>query len=144
MSRTRFSLSSSTNRLAAYAFRLYRAAFGNHQPFPNPDLANPTEANKLPSYAVFSGDRARVVGGASLAQGQLNLANVFVTRAEFVAKYPASQDGPTFVDALVGFIRNDTGVDLASQRAALYQPVQLRRARCGTLSLADDNGWQSH
>ena len=27
---------------AAYVFRLYRAAFGNNQPFPNPDNSNPS------------------------------------------------------------------------------------------------------
>ena len=51
----------------SYVFRLYRAAFGNNQPSPNPDNSNQTESKKLPSYAVFAPDRARVVGGASLA-----------------------------------------------------------------------------
>jgi len=88
----------------AYVFRLYRAAFGNTQPFPNsnPSLPqNPTEANKLPSYLVFSKDRARVVGGANLTQGQIDLANQFVQRAEFTAKYPLALDGPGFVDAIL-------------------------------------------
>jgi hypothetical protein len=54
---------------AAYDFRLYRAAFGNNQPFPNPDATNPAvtpslqaEAKKLPNYTVFSSDRARLIG----------------------------------------------------------------------------------
>jgi hypothetical protein len=79
----------------AYTFRLYRAAFGNNQPFSNPDNSNQTEAKKLPSYNVFAHDRARVIGGADLATGQLNLANGFVQRPEFLVKYPANQDGPT-------------------------------------------------
>ena len=45
----------------AYVFRLYRAAFGNNQPFPNPDGANQTESKNLPAYAVFASDRARVL-----------------------------------------------------------------------------------
>ena len=55
----------------SYAYRLYRAAFGNNQPFPNPDNSNQTEAKKLPSYAAFASDRARVAGSANLAQDQL-------------------------------------------------------------------------
>ena len=72
---------------ASYVFRLYRAAYGNNQPFPNPDSTNQTEANKLPSYAAFVPDRARVVGGSDLAKSQLALANGFVQRPEFQAKY---------------------------------------------------------
>src|SRR5207253_6570110 len=68
---------------------------------------------------VFAHDRARVVGGADLATGQQNLANAFVQRGEFLAKYPASQDGPAFVDAVLATIKNDLGVDLTSQRSAL-------------------------
>jgi len=49
----------------AYVFRLYRTAFGNNQPFPNPvpDPVNPGEEKKLVSYQAFAIDRARVVGG---------------------------------------------------------------------------------
>src|SRR5207244_2280988 len=85
----------------AYVYRLYREAFGNNQPFPNPDNSNTTEARKLPNYAVFVADRARVVGGTSLAQAQLTLANAFVQRPEFLMKYSASLTGPQFVDALL-------------------------------------------
>jgi len=46
---------------------MYRAAFGNNQPFPNPDTSNDNERKKIPSYDVFSADRARVIGGANLA-----------------------------------------------------------------------------
>jgi hypothetical protein len=103
----------------AFVFRLYRAAYGNTQPFPNPDHSNQTESNKLPNYAVFARDRARVVGGLNLAQGQLDLAQVFVGRPEFVAKYPASLQGPAFIAAVLNTIKTDTGVDLGSQSSAL-------------------------
>jgi hypothetical protein len=38
----------------SYVFRLYRAAFGNNQPFPNPDNSNQTEAKKLPASTVLA------------------------------------------------------------------------------------------
>jgi hypothetical protein len=123
----------------AYVFRLYRAAFGNSQPFSNPDTSNQTESKKLPSYAVFALDRARVVGGANLAQGQLNLANVLVQRPEFLSKYPASQDGPAFVDAVLTTLRNDTGVDLGSQRAGLISLFNSGGRGAVMYRLADDN-----
>jgi YVTN family beta-propeller protein len=104
---------------AAYVFRLYRAAYGNDQPSPNPDNSNQTEAPKLPSYAAFAPDRAQVVGGSSLAQSQLDLANAFVLRPAFLSKYPASLTLDQFVDALLLNIKNDSGADLAAQRSAL-------------------------
>jgi hypothetical protein len=123
----------------AYVFRLYRAAFGNTQPFPNPDSSNQTEANKLPSYAVFSSDRARVVGGANLAGGQQSLANAFVQRSEFLSPYPASQDGPAFVDAILDRINSDLGVDLRAQRTALINLYNSGGRGAVLYRLADDN-----
>lgn len=111
---------------AAFACRLYRAAYGNNQPFPNPQVSNTNlsdslraEGRKIPSYTVFSRDRARLIGSSNLAQDQLALANLFVQRPEFLAKYPASQDGPSFVNAVLATMRNDLGVDLTSQSTAL-------------------------
>ena len=125
---------------AAYVFRLYRAAYGNNQPFPNNDSSNPSEARKLPGYVAFGPDRSRVVGGSNLAQSQLDLAKAFVLRPEFLLKYPASQDGPTFVDALLATINNDSGVDLTSQRAALISLFNAGGGRGAVLyRLADDN-----
>lgn len=96
---------------AAFVFRVYRAAFANLQPSPNPDALNTNlsatlrgEARMLPSYEAFAADRARVVGGAALAQQQINLANAFVQRPEFLNNYPLTQDGPAFVDAILGTI----------------------------------------
>jgi len=123
----------------SYVFRIYRAAFGNNQPFPNPDSSNQIESKKLPSYAVFAPDRARVVGGTDLPSGQLNFANAFVLRNEFLAKYPANQNGPTFVDAVLATIRNDTGVDLGSQRSALIDLFNSGGPGAVLYRLADDN-----
>ncbi len=97
----------------AYVYRLYRAAYGNSQPFPN------AETMTLPSYAVFVADRARVVGGANLAQTQLAFANAFVLRSEFTTRYPAAlSTGAQFVDAILATL-NTFGVNLSTQRAAL-------------------------
>lgn len=128
---------------AAYVLRLYRGAYGNTQPFPNPnsDAAFPNEEKKLPSYAVFVADRARVIGGANLAQKQLDLANLFVTRAEFVTRYPASlATADQFVDALLLTLQNDLGVNLSSQRANLINIYNTQGGRGAVMyRLADDN-----
>ncbi|HEV7398081.1 MAG TPA: SBBP repeat-containing protein, partial [Pyrinomonadaceae bacterium] len=46
----------------SYVQRLYRASFGNNQPFPNTqtDPNFPNEEKKMPNYSVFSQDRALV------------------------------------------------------------------------------------
>jgi hypothetical protein len=126
-------------RTGSYVFRLYRAAFGNAQPLSNPDQTNPAEARKLPSYAAFAQDRARVVAGANLIQLQMELANLFMQRSEFVGKYPASLDGPAFVDALMATISNDSGVDLTSQRNALIELFRAGGRGAVLYRLADDD-----
>ena len=103
----------------AYVYRMYRAAYGNSQPFPNPDTSNPAEANKLPSYYVFASDRASVVGGASLTQSQIDFATAFVQRNEFLTKYPSSLDGSSFIDSVLATVKSDLGVDLTGQKSAL-------------------------
>ena len=120
----------------SYVFRLYREAFGNSQPFPNTDHSNLAEATKLPTYEAFVNDRAQVVGGAGLAQSQLNLANAFVQRPEFRAKYSISLSLADFVDALLATIRNDLAVDLSGQRSAL---IALGSRGAVVSALADDN-----
>ena len=124
---------------AAYVFRLYRAAFGNQQPSPNPDPGNVNEAKKIPSYAVFVTDRVRVVAGANLAQSQLDLANIFVASPAFIAKYPGTLDGPQFVDALLATVRNDLGVELASQRNLLIDQFNSGGRGAVLYRLVDDN-----
>jgi hypothetical protein len=125
----------------AYVYRLYRAAFGNSQPFPNPNpnLQYPDEEKKIPSYAVFASDRARVKGGASLAQTQLDLATAFVQRPAFLTRYPASLDGPGFVDAILATINTDLGTNLTSQRQALIDLFNSGGPAAVLYRLADDN-----
>ena len=125
----------------SYVDRLYRAAFGNNQPFPNPipDPNHPGEEKKVVSYQAFVQDRARVVGGSNLAQSQLDLANAFVLRPDFLTKYSASLDGPSFVDAVLATIKNDIGVDLISQRTALINLFNSGGRGAVLYRLADDN-----
>lgn len=125
----------------SYVYRLYREAFGNNQPFsnPNPDAAHPGEEKKVPLYLPFMTDRARVRGGAQLPQLQLDLANLFVQRSEFTSKYPASLDGPAFVDAVLATIRTDLGVDLTAQRQALINLFNAGGRGNVIYRLADDN-----
>lgn len=125
----------------AYVYRLYRAAFGNDQPFPNanPDPAHPGEEKKVLNYSVFAPDRSRVIGGSSLAQSQLDLANAFVLRPEFLSKYPASLDGPAFVDAMLATLLNDLGVNLSSQSTALINLFNSGGRGAVIYRLADDN-----
>jgi len=125
----------------AYVFRLYRIAYGNSQPFPNPnpDLAHPGEENKLPNYGIFLSDRQRVIGGANLAQKLLELAAAFVQRPEFLARYPAALDGPGFVDAVLRTIMNDLGVDLSAERGAIIALYNSGGRGAVMYRLADDN-----
>jgi len=110
-----------SQQASAYVFRLYRAAFGNTQPFPIPDMSNPTEAKKWPGYSAVSRELPLLTDGQTLAQKQLELASSFIRRKAFCEKYSLKTltTGPTFVDAVLATIRNDTGVDLVSQRTAL-------------------------
>jgi hypothetical protein len=125
----------------SYVYRLYRAAFGNNQPFPNPnpDPNNPNEEKKVPLYLPFMKDRARVRGGPQLAQFQVTLAFSFVFRPEFTAKYAPGLSGPDFVDAILTTIRNDIGVELSSQRQALIDLYNTGGPTNVLYRLADDN-----
>ncbi|HXM34794.1 MAG TPA: hypothetical protein VN920_06385 [Pyrinomonadaceae bacterium] len=135
-----FSFELEFGQSANYVYRLYRESFGNTQPFANPDGSNQTEANKIPLYSKFKADRQVVVGGANLAQQQLDLANAFVLRSEFVAKYPASlATAAQFVDAVLLTIQNDLGVNLAAERNNLITLYNSGGRGAVIYRLADDN-----
>ncbi|HEV7397776.1 MAG TPA: Ig-like domain repeat protein [Pyrinomonadaceae bacterium] len=124
----------------SYVYRLYRAAFGNNQPIPNPNSSSlfPGENLKMPGYQVFSQDRAMVPGGANLAQAQLALANAFVQRPAFISKYQSSTTADQFVDAVLDTITS-LGVSLAGERANLIT-LYNSLGRGGVMyRLADDN-----
>jgi hypothetical protein len=135
----------------AFIYRLYRIAYGNNQPFPNPQAENSSltdqqraEARRIPSYAVFSRDRAQVVGGPSLVQSQLAFATAFVQRPEFLSKYGAGLDSSRFIDEILATIKNGDGADLDSQRTELLSLYNLAgggtNGRAAVMYyLADDN-----
>jgi hypothetical protein len=123
----------------SYVFRLYRAAYGNNQPLPNPDNSNVVEAKKIPAYSAFVADRASVIGGTNLAQSQLDLANAFVQRPEFLAKYPASLNGAQFIAAVLQNIQTNDAADLSSQTAALTLLFNQGGRGAVIYRLADDN-----
>jgi hypothetical protein len=117
----------------SYVFRLYRAAYGNLQPRPNAEIP------QLPGYDAFIQDRARVnpfVG--DVFQLQAALANAFVQRTEFLAKYPASLSGPQFVDALLATILSDSGANLSSQRDTLIAHLNTGGRGLVLFHLAND------
>ena len=89
-----------------------------------------TDKKKLPGYAVFAPDRARV-RGAALAETQLALANGFVQRSAFLTKYPASlSTAAQFIDAVLATIQSAGGVDLSAQKPALTD-VYNNAGGCG-------------
>src|SRR5262249_40087178 len=79
----------------------------------------PNEEKKYPDYTHFAPDRAQVVGGANLTTGQQALANAFVERPEFIAKYPQSQTLDQFVDAILLNIKTDSGVNIDALKPQL-------------------------
>jgi hypothetical protein len=128
-------------KTGAYVYRLYREAFGNSQPFPNPSQTNQVEANKIPLYSKFKADRQLVVGGASLPQKQLDLANDFVTRPDFLTKYPVSlATADQFVDAVLATMLGDLAVDLSAERTNLINLYNTNGGRGVVIyRLADDD-----
>jgi hypothetical protein len=124
---------------AGFVFRAYRASYGNVQPFPVVDSFNQTEANKLVDYSVYVKDRARVIGGANLATAQLAFANLFVSRPEFISKYPANLDGAQFIAAILATIQASDNVDLSGQTATLMNEFNTGGRGRVLYRLADDN-----
>ena len=94
----------------------------------------------MPAYPNFAADRALVVGGSSLAQLQLDFANAFVQRPEFLTKYPTSlSTAGAFVDAVLATIQTDIGVDLSAQRTNLINLYNSGGRGAVIYRLADDN-----
>ena len=135
-------------RTGAFVYRLYRAAYGNNLPanLRNTDAATscaglppPTVLGAhLPNYTAFSADRALIDSG-NLAPSLESLAADFASRAEFVTRYPQTQTGPQFVDAVLATIQSATGANLTPQRDALLAEFNLGGRGRVLFRLADDN-----
>ena len=89
-------------KTGAYIYRVYRTGLGVR-----------------PTFAQFIADRGLVVAGSGLEQSKLAYAKTFVQRSAFIALYPQTQTASQFVDALLNNIKQNSGVDLTSQRNAL-------------------------
>jgi hypothetical protein len=124
----------------AFVYRLHREAFGNSQPFPNPNPAggSPLLPAHVPAYERFIADRARL-DAAQLAASQLALATNFAQRPEFTNRYPLSLSGTQFVDALLNTLSNDLSVNLFSQRDALIAQFNTGGRGAVLFRLAEDN-----
>jgi hypothetical protein len=93
-----------------YAYRVRRATLGIQ-----------------PTYQQYISDRALIGGGS--AQNKTAYTDAWVQRPEFVAKYPASQTGTQFIDALLSTVQQNSGVNLSSQRSALIDDYNANSSR---------------
>jgi hypothetical protein len=97
----------------SFVYRLYKAALG-----------------RRPTFAEFSADRATVVAGPNLEANKQALANDFVTRQEFLQRYPLSQTAEQFVNKLF-----DTAglIPFTSDRQRLINDMQGGKTRAQVL-----------
>lgn len=137
----------------SFVFRLYRAAYGDDQPFPNPDAGNPalpfypSDPNfrkHFPSFEKFRADRS-LIDVLQLAQTKQALANAFVQRAEFTNKYSVGLSPQQFVDALLATIHaahasDPVPLNLSSERDNLVTLCQNSGRGAVLNRLADDAG----
>ena len=117
-----FFVESEFQESGGYVYRLGKASFG-----------------QLPGYNDFMPDRARVVGGATLEAGKQVFAEEFVTRAAFTNRYPASQTGAQFIDALLTTVLRNSSVNLSHLRPALLDDFSLNSSRARVLRLVADS-----
>ena len=89
-------------KTGGYIYRVFKAASG-----------------QKPTFAQFMADRGQVVAGAGLDQSKSAYALAFIQRDDFLQTYPRTQTADQFVDALLGSIKQNSGVDLSSQRTSL-------------------------
>jgi hypothetical protein len=103
-----------------YVYRVRRASLG-------------TQAN----LAQYVNDRG-LIGGGTAAE-KVAFTDAWVQQPEFLAKYPIALTGPQFVDALLGSIKQGSGVDLASQRDALIADYGANGSRSRIVRAVVDN-----
>jgi PKD repeat protein len=86
----------------AFIYRVYKAALGQR-----------------PGYLQFSADRGQIVAGAALDASKAAFTQSFAGRDAFLQRFPRSQTAPQFVDALLNQLKQNSGVDLTTDRTAL-------------------------
>jgi hypothetical protein len=82
----------------SFVYRLYRGALGRQL-----------------SYAEFSIDRLRVAGDQDLEANKSAYLATFLVRPEFLERYQQNTTAESFVDALLGTVRDSANLDLASE-----------------------------
>jgi hypothetical protein len=85
-----------------YIYRLYQSALG-----------------RRPSYTEFTTDRSRLMAGPDLALQLKTYTEDFVQRSEFTGKYPITQTGEQFIDALLANVQLVSGLALTTKRQEL-------------------------
>lgn len=70
-----------------------------------------------PTFGQFVVDRNQINTGSDTDKTAFTEA--FVQRPEFLAKYPATQSGSDFIDALLATVKQSSGVDLSGRRGDL-------------------------
>ncbi len=98
----------------SFVYRLYKSAFG-----------------RRPNFAQFFADRSQMLVGSNLEGSKQAFARALVQRREFAQKFPASMDADQFVDTLLASVAQNSGIDLAAQRAhliGLYDGTNAGRA----------------
>jgi glucose/arabinose dehydrogenase len=91
-----------------FVYRFYKASLGTR-----------------PLFISFMRDRTRLQTSGNLAAEKTSYANDFVQRPEFVSRYPLSQTGPQFVDAVLLTVRNSSNLDLSSKAGDLNNEYNL-------------------
>jgi Tol biopolymer transport system component len=98
---------------------------------------------RRPTFAEFTADRSTLTVGPNLEATKQALTQAFVQRAEFTQAYPLFQIAPEFVDALLGNVRNCSGVNLDAERASLISEyngsASQTAARARVLRLVIEN-----
>jgi hypothetical protein len=112
-------------------YRLYRAGLGRQL-----------------TYAEFTDDHKKVIGGADLESQRTQFAAEFVGRAAFVEKYQNVTWAEGFVDALLNNAGQNAQLDLTSQREALIATYNsgsdLNSSRAAVLlAVAEGNEFKS-
>ena len=76
-----------------------------------------------PLYGQYIIDKGLL--GPGTEANKTAFAEAFTQRAEFLAKYPASQNGSDFIDAVIATIQNASGVNLTPRRPELVNEYLL-------------------
>jgi hypothetical protein len=126
-----FFIEPENQQTGSFIYRLYTAALGRRV-----------------NYNEFTQDHAHVIGGENLNASKAAFADAFVQRPEFRQRYADDSSAESFVDALIASIREASGVDLSSQRAALIEKYRsggsLAESRSLVLQSAiEDRGFKA-